>query len=155
MHAVFIPYGHKRWVDLLLRDMEAQKFDLPMLSPDGKQTKLARVEGQIRVLPFGVYEYVFPKEVMDAVLTTLDFQVKEEHYILKQIKGIPFKPIKILRKLLNLKEIPEFKTDKMYPWLKKDYSGNQVVAIIPLGIREDADYIETKGDFKDWKHEGL
>ena len=84
MHAVFIPYGHKRLVETFLRDIEAQKYNLKLTSPEGKESSIM-IEGQLRVLPFGFYEHIFPKEYMNEVLTTLNFENIDTNYIIKQI----------------------------------------------------------------------
>jgi hypothetical protein len=48
--------------------MEAQKHFLENTDGSGQW-----IQGQVRCLPFGVYEYVAPKEDKDAILYTLDF----------------------------------------------------------------------------------
>ena len=68
-HASFIPYGERSGVERLLRDMESQKHLMPMTK--GKKKKAVWIPGQIRDLPFGLKEYVFPKESLDKVLRTL------------------------------------------------------------------------------------
>ena len=52
MHAIFMPYGKRAEVELLLRDMEAQKHKL-IMTKNGK-TKTVWVQGVIRTLPFGL-----------------------------------------------------------------------------------------------------
>ena len=141
MHAIFMPYGHKQWVDQFLRDMAAQKYQLLFTSPDGKKTKKIWIEGQLRILPFGIYEHVFPREYLELVLTTLNFH--KETYNLGKTK------LKILRRMLKAKKAPKFKPKEILFWIKK------FVSIIPLGIREDADMIEPQGKYKGWTHEAL
>lgn len=147
MHVVFIPYGIKQAVDHLLMDMQSQKFKLKMSSPDGKQEAIVWMQGSLRVLPFGVYEYVFPKESLDAVLTTLDFDKKSNY------EGTYGKKYKIvlgmIRKALNVKDTPKFENKESLLWIKND------VAIMPIGVRYDDDIIEPSGDYKGWKHEAL
>lgn len=118
-----MPYGKRSEVELLLRDMEAQKHYL--INSDGTGQW---IQGQVRVLPFGVYEYVFPKEDIDAVLHTLDFECNK--YSLGKYV------LMLLRKSINAKKIPEYKKDKYYLWIKDN------VNIIPLGIRYDADILD-------------
>ena len=123
MHAIFMPYGKRSEVELLLRDMEAQKHYL--INSDGTGQW---IQGQVRVLPFGVYEYVFPKEDIDAVLHTLDFECNK--YSLGKYV------LMLLRKSINGKKIPEYKKDKHYLWIKDN------VNIIPIGVRYDADILD-------------
>jgi len=151
MHAVFIPYGKKEWVDVFLRDIAAQKYNLRITSPDGKEFKDVLMEGQLRVLPGGIYEHIFPKEYKDIVLTTLNFHQKIPYDLDKEIKimGIKIKPLDYLKKFLNIKEPKEFDTKTGLTWIK------YFVSIIPLGIKEDNIFTETQGEFKGWTHEAI
>ena len=139
MHFVFIPYGKKSAVDLLISEMSAQKHLLQCKK--GKKKIAYWVQGAIRVLPFGIYEYVFPKEDLDKVLATLT--ADKTPYRLNRVI------MKFLRTTLKLKEIPKFKKKEKYLWIR------EFVSIIPLGIREDDDYIEETGENKGYAHEGL
>ena len=126
MHVVFIPYGCRHAVEVLLRDMEAQKFYMLFNTKEGKPTgKGVNINGRIRQLPFGLYEYVFPKEHADAVLYTLDFD-KNRYEIPKLI-------LKLIKKVIKCEDTPEYKKSQYYLWIK-DY-----VNIIPIGVRYDAD----------------
>jgi hypothetical protein len=98
--------------------MEAQKHFLKNTDGTGQW-----IQGQIRVLPFGVYEYVFPIEDMDAVLYTLDFDVRR-YNVSKLI-------LTFIRKFINCEKIPTYKKDKHYLWIKDN------VNIIPIGVRYD------------------
>jgi len=142
MHAAFIPYGHKRFVEAFLRDIEAQKYNLPVTSPDGKKTKSIAIEGQLRVLPFGVYEHVFPKEYADQVLTTLHFHITS--------KKISKTKLNIIRRMLNLKKAPKkFDTSKGFFWVREN------VSVYSLGIRKDKTITEPAGEMKGWTHEAI
>lgn len=146
MHAVFIPYGKKEWVDIFLRDIAAQKLPMKMYKEGEKDTQ-QYIECQLRVLPFGFYEFVFPKEHGDAVLNTLRFDKPIPYGADKEFKimGMKVKPLKYIRKFLNIIEAPEFKTDKKLLWT------DMFVSIIPIGIRYDKEIEEPNG----WKHEAI
>lgn len=139
MHISFIPYGDRKEVEMLLRDMEAQKHKLWMTK--GRKNKFMWIQGQIRVLPLGIYEYVFPKENLETVLNTLETEI-----IPYKIKGIY---LSMLRKMMKLKKIPKYKKEEKYLWLK------QHVSIIPIGIREDKDMVDITHECKGWTHEAL
>lgn len=139
MHFAFMPYGERGSVEKLLRDMESQKHILMMYQD--KEKKGIWINGQIRLLPFGVVEYIFPKESLDVVLNTLI--VEENRY---NIKDFMFS---MLRKVLHLKKIPKYSKENKLVWIKDN------VNIIPLGIREDSDYYETGGEYVGWTHEAL
>jgi hypothetical protein len=144
MHILFIPYGKRQEVELLLRDMEAQKHWLPMRK-EQEQTGIW-VQGTIRMLPFGIYEYICPKENGEMVMKTLDFGKKSPY-------DFPKLFMNILNKILKIEKIPEIKTDKKYLWIKDN------VSIIPLGIKTDNDDVVEDGHFypelKGYVHEAL
>ena len=99
------------------------------------------ISGHLRIMPFGVYEYVFPKEYKDIVLNT--FGACEDRYNLGKVK------LFMLRKALKLDKIPEYKSKEKFTWLQEN------VNIIPLGIREDVNIIDEKGPLQGWEHEAL
>ena len=143
MHVDFIPYGERSGVERLLRDMEAQKHLMPMTK--GKKHKGVWLPGQIRELPLGIKEYVFPKESLDIVLRTLGDSGHSEYGI--RFKGLAYP---FLRKLLKLKPVPKYdKEGETYLW------GKAFVSIIVLGIREDRELVGKEIDDKGWTHEAL
>lgn len=148
MHIIFLPYGKRSEVELLLRDMEAQKHLMPMKK--GEEKKNVWVQGVIRVLPFGVYEYIIPKESADSVLNTLDFGCditsKKQKYTYR------VKPLQmaLIRKFLRCKKNDKFDTSQRYLWIKEN------VNIIPIGIREDGEITEGENmQYSGWTHEAL
>ena len=143
MHISFIPYGERACVERMLKDMEAQKFLMPMTK--GKQKRGAWIPGQIRDLPLGFKEYVFCKESLDMVLRTLDNSGEGTYGINFKKLAYPF-----VRKLMKLKPLPKYdKKGTCYLWTKT------FVSIIILGIREDGEIIGEYIDDKGWKHEAL
>ena len=148
MHILFIPYGKRSEVELLLRDMEAQKHWMKCRK-DGKE-KVMAIQAQVRQLPAGIYEYVCPREDLDAVLTTLRFNFYDDRYTIKGRKILGFDVEKVLKKLLVYESVPKFKTDKKYLWV------GEKVGIVPIGIRKDGDIVEPiEGEFFGWEHEGI
>lgn len=123
MHFIFIPYGERREVEILLRDMEAQKHFMPYKEGGG-----CWINGGIRVLPFGVYEYVCPKESADAVMHTLNFE--------QTTYKIPKIAFTFLRKFINCEKLPIYKKGVYYRWIKEN------VNIIPIGVRYDGDILD-------------
>ena len=139
MHIAFIPYGKISEVDLLIRDMSAQKHKLPMTK--GSEKKVIWIESQIRVLPFGIYEYICPKEDMDIVLTTLKTRVNR--YNLSNFRW------GMLRKILQLEKVPKFETKEKYLWLM------QHVGMMVVGVRYDDEVTNIEGEYKGWTHEAI
>lgn len=150
MHAVFILYGDKMWQDVFLRDLQSQKLTMRYWKED-KPDQHVWVTCQLRQLPFGLYEFIFPKEHAAKVLTSLEFHKKPyptEYDFNKKIFGLS--PMKALRDFLKIKEIPEFDTKDELIWIKK------FVAIVPVGVKYDREEVtEEAGEFAGWKHEGI
>ena len=141
MHFVFIPYGMRRHVETMLRDMEAQKT-LVRLHKEGDPEKGQYIQAQIRQLPFGIYEYICAKEEADAVMTSLKFD--EQRYDIGWIN------MTMLRKLSKCEPIPKFKKDNKMLWITDN------VNIIPLGVRYDLDVTEPAGlPLAGWTHEAI
>ena len=152
MHAIFIPYGMDDRVQNTLRDMKSQNFQIPYTSPTGEK-KVYWTKGSLRILPGGVYEYIFPKEYKNEVLTTLDFHKPMAYNLDQEIKFGPLKikPINYLRKFLRIEEIKkeDFERTKGFLWDKEH------VGIICLGIRHDGELKEIGGKWDGWTHEAL
>ncbi len=143
MHFAFIPYGALTEIDRLEQEMQVQKFMLRM-HKDGEKDKGVYINGQIRLLPFGVYEYVFPKEYLGLVLNTLCNNKEPNRY------NVPNFFRAMFRKVLKLKPIPKYQKDQRLIWTTEN------VSILALGIREDSEIIEPKDmGYKNWIHEAL
>ena len=145
MHAVFMAYGMKDKVEYFLKELEHQKLVITFYKDEEKVT--FPVQCQVRILPFGIYEFVFPKEHMDAVLTTLRFHQKPPYNLDKSLLGI--KPFKVIKDFLRIEEIPEFKTDNIIPLYFEH------VAIVPIGVRYDGEITEKQGKYEGWHHEAI
>lgn len=133
MHLVFIPYGEENAVNFLLRQMECQKFKLPFTNPDKVKGVPEKghiwVAGNIRRLPGGFIDYVFPAENLDVILKSLDLD-KPYHY--QDMKWAIEPTLWATRKALRLKPLPKkFKTNQHLIWFKDH------VNVIPIGIRHD------------------
>ena len=123
MHFSFIPYGKRDEVELMLRDMEAQKHKLSYLK-NGK-VRAKWIQSQVRLLPFGIYEYIFPKEDRDIVLNTMIHENKITPY-LSNLR------VAVLRKMIGHKKLPKtFEQKSKYLWIKEN------VSVVPLGFKED------------------
>lgn len=141
MHIVFMTHGILSAVEHLKIDMQAQKFKL-RLYKEGEEDKFIWMQGRLSVGPFGVWEYSFPKESFDIVMTTL-----KGDYADKIGKSRMF----ILRQMLGCTKIPKFDGKEKLLWIRDN------VGIIPIGIRYDAELIEpeSSGEYAGWTHEGI
>lgn len=146
MHLAFIPYGDRRHVERLLQDLENKWAFMTMTK--GDQKKQIPLQTQVRQLPLGVYEFIFPREIRDQVLTAMVKDGETNRY------QIPTFYLNRLRKLLRLKPIPK-EYDKSKAFLCAAISPEVAVNIIPLGIREDTDIVGTKELDNGWTHEAI
>lgn len=149
MHAVFMPYGVKNMVDLFLEHLNHKLLPLKMWK-EGAEDKSILIQCQIRVLPFGFIEFVFPREYKDEVLTALGFHNKGEYKdrLNKSIMGI--KPMNMIRKVLKIEPIPKFELKAGFPIMTLP------ISIFPVGIREDGDIVEPEGrPYAGYTHEAI
>lgn len=150
MHAIFMVYGKKECVDYLIRDMTSQKLPLRFYKKDadGKviEEKNTWIDCQVRVLPFGLYEFVFPKEFMNKVLTSLWFGRPIAYNLDAEIKfmGIKIKPLDYVKKFLRIEDAPKFDNSQTLIWWE------QHIGIIPIGIRYDTELKDGE-----WFHEAI
>jgi len=148
------------WVDTFLNDLRAQKLTI-RLHRKNPETGLEEeqhifTECQLRMLPGGIYEFIFPQEHKDIVLTGLGFHEKigyaefdiEKEFSLGFIK---IKPIEYLRKFLRIDPIPEINSTQGLIFSKS------WVSIIPLGIRYELGDVQEKAgsSYEGWWHEGI
>jgi len=144
MHIVFIIRGQRRHVDEILKWLETRCLPQKIHMKSGK-TKTIGIDGGLRYGFFGTYEFVFPEEIKDIVLSTF---IKEgapsmsKPYHKRMNTGIHW-----LRLAMKLKKIPEFKREKGFflpEWAVEN------VHVIPIGVKYD-----EMGHFDYGSHEAL
>lgn len=108
----------------------------------GKEKKEVWINMQVRQLPLGVYEVVFPREAFDMVATTLNFDQPLRYNIPK-----PF--LSMIRKIFKLRKVEKYNKDLKYLWQM------QHVNILPLGVRNDVDIVGYELEDKGWTHEAI
>lgn len=152
MHVFFIPYGKRDVVEVLFRDMESQAYIMP-IHKEGKEDLGQVVKGGIRMLPFGVADYVFPKEYLDTVVSTL--KQKEQLRGWPAKKANPVIKMAVLRWLLgrvfDYKSLPkELDDSKKFQWYMKH------TRILVLGYKEDGELTEPSfSQLAGWRHEAI
>lgn len=155
MHVIFIPYGKQSEVELLLSEMNAEKFKLKMWKDNAngsREVKEVWINGAVRLLPFGVVEYVFPREYLDHVLTALGMfndkedlsKMSENYQSVKHNLILAF-----IRRFLKAEKVPEYDKSAQCIWNK------QHVNIIPIGIRRDGDLVGYLELDNGWTHEAI
>lgn len=147
MHFLFLPYGARQRVEWMLRDMEAQKFPMPMWKLDKKgvkQQKIAWINGQVRVLPGGIMDYVFTREHLDHVLNTLIIPGEQNRYKIPKLYWT------MAKNVFKIKAVPkDYAKKERFLWTKTG------VNVIPIGIKEDADIVGIHLEDKGWTHEAI
>ena len=124
MHAYFLTRGIKQDVDLFVKFLETRTLRMPFKDKDGKDGVIP-IQGALR--PIQLWEYVFPENEKDVVLSTLRFDEPIVPDTLKMKAGV-----KSLRMALGAKKIPDFKkTSKMF------MPDNLWVSIVPIGVKYD------------------
>lgn len=160
MHAVFMLYGRRDLVDDFLKWLETRtfysSFKNPKKLPNGYRDKDGKIltEGVIPVTAvvrygaLGTLEYVFPREAMNEVLTTLNFHKPSSFNGAAKIWEKFKNRLRFtgFRKLLNCKAIPKFDTSKeiMLPQEIKKH-----ISIFPIGVRYDPD-VEMDGILREF-----
>jgi len=154
MHFAFIPYGIKNFMDFVVEDLNHRYLPLRIYKK-GEKDKFVLIQSQVRMLPFGIYELVFPKEFMDEVFSA--FEVEESlkgEYVKRLDKRIMgFRPMSLLRKMLKLEPIPKYKKVNYTNFPMPEYK--KFIAIIPIGVRYDKEITESLGEFAGWTHEAI
>ena len=142
MHFDFFAEGWKVDLDHMEEYLNTQGMTMTYTEPDGKK-KTIIMPGALR--PRRFYSYVFPKENLDIVLNTL----KPDNFITRYDGMTELKdkitmggfPLAMLRKALKLQPVPVPDPSKGTFLLHR-----RNVRIVGLGIREDVDIVNEKGN---------
>lgn len=127
MHLFFLARGVKHKLSLFETFMQAQMWKWKRKDLKEKKDVLHQVQGALR--PIQLYEYIFPEECLDEVLTALDLKgTHSQKWRLGKAKEA------VLRKALGkeVKPIPDYTE---VPTLK--HIEKEAVAIYPIGIKKD------------------
>ena len=125
MHTIFGIRGIKHEVDRFINELATRYVAMNIYNFETK--KLERKMVQLRLSPMQFYDLSFPKEHYDAVMNTIYGTGKG-----KGIDGRLDWIVKLIRKVIGLKPMPEWKKD--YRLAMED---PQHTEIIGLGVRED------------------
>lgn len=111
--------------------MQAQMFPWKRVNLKTGKEEISQVQGSLRKTPWG-YEYVFPEECLNEVLTMLN--ISDERWKIGSFKAA------IIRKMLgkgsggeNVIPIPKYN-----PVNTNRYIEIRGIAIYPIGIKKDA-----------------
>lgn len=85
MHLIFMVRGLLQQVRLFEKFMETQMFPWKRINLKTGETEVVQVQGGLRTLPFG-YEYIFPEECLDEVLTMLDAEALMRQWNIGKLK---------------------------------------------------------------------
>lgn len=137
MHLLFMTRGVKQQRDIFVKFMETQMFpwERTNLTTGKKETVL--VQGALR--PVELWEYVFPEEHLNEVLTMLSINPDGSGFSNWQMDAIKRK---MFSKLSGQKIDP---IPKFTPVPTPRFIETRGVAIYPLGIKRD-----VKRDYPEW-----
>lgn len=122
--------------------MQAQMFKWKRVNLKTGKEEFVQVQGGLRRTPFG-YEYIFPEECLDEVLTMLNIDEKtgagDQGWTLSKSQ------LFFLRKMIGhgIEKIPKYKQI-----VTNRYVEMRGVAIYPIGIKRDA-----RGSNEKWGYE--
>ena len=131
--------GIKNQCDLFKMFLQTQMFPWKRTNLKTKKEEITLVAGALRECPLGIYEYVFPKECLNEVMTMLDLKHcdilnlgKLRGWTLRMALGKGVKPIP------DYEEVPN-------NWIKvgevilhtRRYVEKKCVAIYPIGYKAD------------------
>ena len=124
MHLYFLIRGLKQQVDIFEMFMQTQMFKWKRKNLKTGKEEICQVQGALRIIPFG-YEYIFPEECLDEVLTML--KVKDAWKLGKTREWI-------IRMALGngVQKIPEYKEVNANRYIEM-----RGIAIYPIGIKKD------------------
>ena len=124
MHLYFITRGPKHWRDLFIDFMHTFMWKWKRKNLKTNKEEICQVQGSLR--PIELWEYVFPEECLDEVLTVI--KANETKHVFKGARGVA------LRKALGkgVKPIPDHKEVKTNKYAEKN-----AVAVYPVGIKKD------------------
>jgi hypothetical protein len=137
MHLVFMTRGVKSQRDQFVNFMQTQMFPWKRTNLSTGKDEIVMVQGALR--PIELFEYVFPEEHLNEVLTMLNIPPKDPQF---NSWGMDSFKRKMLRQALgkDLQDVPEYK-----PVPTSRFIETRGVAIYPLGIKKD-----VVTERKDW-----
>ena len=143
MHFFFLTRGVKQQRDLFVKFMETQMWKWKRKNLTTGKDEFIQVQGGLR--PLELWEYIFPDECLDEVLTVLELDENgKNRWALGRTKSA------ILRKALGkgtegnkIKPVPKFKKAKTNKYVEL-----RGVAVYPIGIKEDAHEAIKEWDYQ-------
>ena len=121
MHLYFWSRGVKHQRDLFVTMMQGLMFLWKRINLKTGKEETTAVQGSLR--PLELWEYVFPEESLNEVLTMLDFQPTSE---------MPAMKVAMMRKMLGAKKIPKIPLQQ-----KTKFVHRNGVCLYPIGIKKD------------------
>ena len=126
-HLYIITRGIKHLVDEYIKQLSCKYLPMKIFKGDVDGVKEDGVfQTQVAVRPIQLWEIVYPKEHQDLMLNTILAGSKGQTNDKKHQKFA-----NIIRKILRVKPIPEYKTDKMLPIAKA------AVDVTAIGVKDD------------------
>ncbi len=142
MHLYFITRGVKHFRDLFVNMMQSQMWRWKRTNLETNKKEVTGVQGALR--PIELWEYIFPEECLDEVLTMLNIRNGDIINMSKTKSAM-------LRKALgkDVKPIPKYKDNPTH------FVEKTGIAIYPIGIKKDPRKDFDFGLAGKWNQEGL
>lgn len=131
MHFYFITRGIQQEIDKFKRDVQSQYFPFKIKDPKTGEEKIIHIQGALR--PVQLWEYVLPKECFNEFYCSLQIGKQDGKYDYLN------KYIWALRKMLSADKMPEV------PEVPRRIIYNKNIHFIPIGVKEDAEYVSEYG----------
>lgn len=126
-HIVFITRGHWDWVRMSMEELATRYFLHPKYNK--RRKKMEKELLKSRLCPIQLWDLSYPKEYTDSVLNTLFRETGKKGMVKSSHLSKIIWPV---RKIMKLKKIPEYKTDRRMAMNPMDH-----IEIIGVGYRED------------------
>ena len=129
MQVYFAARGQKLFLDEFIKQLQGKY--LPYKHPDKDGKTLVVDQLQLGVRPIELYEVAFPAEHKDLVLNTILNGQKSEtsqNFTTPKILDVA---VKWIRRMMGLKEIPEYNKDLAMPVMREH------LQIIGIGMKDD------------------
>jgi len=139
MHLRFIASGWDKELDQMERWLGTMVMPMPIKDKKGKKQTVL-VPAALR--PFRMYDLIFPRDQLDAVLNTLK---PASDVALVDGKGTKVftKTINWIRKFMKLKKLP--KPDEKKGFFPHPIDLFKNIRIVGLGTKDDIDFINSSG----------
>jgi hypothetical protein len=131
MHLIFGIRGIMHQTEMFKMFLQTQMWKWKRLNVATGKEEVIQVQGALREVMFGFYEYIFPEECVDEVLTCLEIDDKARA---PWWFGVGNMKMFMLRRMIGngIYKIPKYKRVTTNRYIEK-----RGIAIYPIGLKKD------------------